>query len=106
MNYNDDVCSQGYGQKKEAFRALRKDNILQQYISEDDFRSSSKANDVGYNIHAFDIGYQKNCESAQPVKIEFKFSENIPAGIYGYALVLTNRLRNMSSDGQRMFDVT
>ena len=50
--------------------------------------------------------YQKNFENAQPVKVEFKFSENIPAGIYGYGLVLTNRLASITSDGQRVFDLT
>ena len=105
LNYEDDDYSQGYGQIKEAFKALTKDDILQPYISEDDFRSSNEGNNIGYNIYAFDIRYQKNFENAQPVKVEFKFSENIPAGIYGYALVLTNKLISISSDGQRMFDL-
>ena len=105
LNYDDDDYSQGYGQIKEAFKALTRDDILQPYISEDDFRSSNEGNNIGYNIYAFDIRYQKNFENAQPVKVEFKFSENIPAGIYGYALVLTNKLISISSDGQRMFDL-
>ena len=106
LSYDDDDYSQGYGQIKEAFRALTKDDILLPYISEDDFRSSNEANNIGYNIYAFDIRYQKNFENAQPVKVEFKFSENINAGTYGYALVLTNRLVSITSDGQRMFDLT
>ena len=105
LNYDDDDYSQGYGLIKEAFKALTKDDILLPYISEDDFRSSNEANNIGYNIYAFDIRYQKNFENVQPVKIEFKFSENIAAGIYGYALVLTNRLVSITSDGQRMFDL-
>ena len=105
LNYDDDNYSQGYGLIKEAFKALTKDDILQPYISENDFRSSNNNNDVGYNIYAFDIRYQKNFENAQPIKVEFKFSENIDAGIYGYALVLTNRLISITSDGQRMFDL-
>ena len=105
LNYDDDDYSQGYGLIKEAFKALTEDDILQPYISEDDFRSSNEGNNIGYNIYAFDIRYQKNFENAQPVKVEFKFSENIPAGIYGYALVLTNKLISISSDGQRMFDL-
>ena len=105
LNYDDDDYSQGYGQTKEALKALTKDDILQPYISEDDFRSSNEGNNIGYNIYAFDIRYQKNFENAQPVKVEFKFSENFPAGIYGYALVLTNKLISISSDGQRMFDL-
>ena len=106
LNYNDDNYSQGYGQIKEAFKALTKDNLLQQYISEHDFRSSNDGNNIGYNIYAFDKRYQKNFESSQPIKVEFKFDGVVPAGIYGYALVLTNRLISISSDGQRMFDLT
>ena len=105
LNYDDDDFSQGYGLIKEAFRGLTKDDILKPYISEDDFRSSNEGNNKGYNIYAFDIRYQKNFENSQPVKVEFKFSEKIAAGIYGYALVLTNRLASISSDGQRMFDL-
>ena len=105
LNYDDDDYSQGYGQIKEAFKTLTKDDILQTYISEDDFRSSNEGNNIGYNIYAFDIRYQKNSENAQPVKVEFKFSENIAAGIYGYALVLTSKLISITSDGQRMFDL-
>ena len=106
LNYNDDNYSQGYGQIKEGFKALTKDNLLQQYISEHDFRSSNDDNDIGCNIYSFDIRYQKNFESSQPIKVEFKFDGVVPAGIYGYALVLTNKLISISSDGQRMFDLT
>ena len=106
LNYEDDDYSQGYGQIKEAFKAFTEDNILQPYISDHDFKSSNDGNDIGYNIYAFDIRYQKNFENSQPVKVEFKFSENIAAGIYGYALILTNRLVSITSDGQRMFDLT
>ena len=105
LNYDDDDYIQGYGLIKEAFRALTKDDILQPYTSEVDFRASNDGNNIGYNIYAFDIRYQKNFENAEPVKVKFKFSENIPGGIYGYALVLTNRLISISSDGQRMFDL-
>ena len=38
LNYDDDEYSQGYGQRNEAFRALTKDNRLQPYISEDEYR--------------------------------------------------------------------
>ena len=104
LNYNDDDYSQGYSLIKEAFKALTKHDILQPYISEHDFRSSNDGNNIGYNIYAFDIRYQKNFESSQPIKVEFKFDGVVPAGIYGYALVLTKRLISISSDGQRMFD--
>ena len=55
LNYDDDYYSQGYGQRKEVFRALIKDNILQPHISEDDYRSSNDGDDMGYNIYSFDI---------------------------------------------------
>ena len=34
-----------------------------------------------------------------------KFSENVAAGIYGYALVLMNKLGSINSDGQWHFDL-
>ena len=55
LNYDDDDYCQGYGQSTEAFRALTKTNILQTYISEDDFRSSNDGDNIGYNKHSFDI---------------------------------------------------
>ena len=106
LNYNDDDYSQGYGQVKEALKSLTKENLLHKYISEHDFGSSNDGNNIGYNIYAFDIRYQKNFESSQPIKVEFKFDVVIPARIYGYALVLTNKLISISSDGQRMLDLT
>ena len=105
LNYDDDDYSQAYEQIEKAFRALTKDDILQPYISDKDFRSYNVGNSIGYNLYVFDIGYQKNFEAAQPVKVEFKFDGVVPAGIYGYALVLTNKLLSISSDGQRMFDL-
>ena len=103
--YNYDDYSQGYGLIKEAFKILTKDNILQAYISENDFKSSNDGDNVGYNLYVFDIRYRKKFESAQTIRVEFKFSENIPAGIYRYSLVLTNRLVSISSDAQRHFDL-
>ena len=102
LNYADD---QEYAQIKEAFKALTKDNILQPYISENDFKTDNNGNTIGYNIHVFDIRYQKYYQSGQSVKIEFKLDKVVPAGVYGYALVLTNRLASISSDGQRMLDL-
>ena len=104
LDYKDDDYSQGYGQNKEAFKALTKDDILIPYISDHDFRSSNDGNSIGYRLYVFDIRYQKNFESAQPIKVEFKFDGVVPAGIYGYALVLTNKKISISSDGQRHFD--
>ena len=45
LNYNDDDFSQGYPQIKETSKTLTKDDILQPYISEEDFKSSNAAAD-------------------------------------------------------------
>ena len=106
LNYDDDDYSQGYSQIKEAFRALTKDDILQPYISDDIFRTSNvRADDIGYNLHVFDIRYQKSFTSSQPTKVEFKFGGVVPKDINGYALLLTNKLVSKSSDGQSHFDL-
>ena len=106
LNYNDDDYNQGYGQIKEAFKALAKDDILQSYISDNDFRSSNNNNkDIGYTLYVFDMRYPKSLENAQPIKVEIKFDGVIPDGSYGYALVLTNKRISISSDGQRHFDL-
>ena len=106
LNYNDDEFSQGYGLIKQAFKDLTKDDILEPYMSENDFRSNKTGNNIGYNLYVFDIRCHKNFESAQPIKVEFKFDGVILAGIYGYALVLTNKLISISSGGQRDFDIS
>ena len=105
LNYDDNDYSPDYGQIKEVFRAPKKDDILKPDISDKDFRSSNDDNDLGYNLYVIDIRYQKNLESAQPIKAEFNFSEDIPHGKYGYALVLTIKLVSISSDSQRHFDL-
>ena len=92
LNNDDDDYSQGYGRIREVFRALTKDDILNPYISDQDFRitnvnaAGEATNDIGYNFYVSDIGYQKKSEAAQPIKIEIIFSEDV-AGIYAYALV-------------------
>ena len=106
INYNDDDYSQGYGLKKQAFKDLTKDDIVEPHISDSDFRSSNDGHNIGYNLYVFDIRYQKNFEGDQPITVEFKFDGGVPAGIYGYALVSTNKLISVSSDGQRHFDIS
>ena len=79
LNYDVDDFNQGYGLIKKAFKALTKDEILEPYISEHDFRTSNNGNNIGYSLYVFDIRYQKNFESAQPIKVEFNFSGNVDA---------------------------
>ena len=106
LNYDDDDYSQGISQIKEAFRALTKDDILQPYIPDDDLRSSNVwSDDVGYNLYVLDLRYQQNFTAFQPIKVEFKFDGVVPNDINGYALVLTNKLVSISSDGQKHFDL-
>ena len=105
LSYDDDYYSQGYGQIKEVSRALSKEDILQSYISANDFRSSNFADGIGCNLHVFDIRYQKNLQSVEAINVEFKFSANFPAGMYGYNLVLIYKLVFIGSDGQRHFDL-
>ena len=40
--------------------------------------------------------FRRKLVSAEPIKKQFIFSENIPAGIYDYALKLTNKMIGMS----------
>ena len=107
INYDDDDddYSQDYGQIKEAFRALTKNDVLKPYMSLDKFRSSKiRADDVGYNLYDFDIRYQLNFTVSQPIEVEFKFDGLVPNDVTGYSLVLTNDLVSVSSVGQRHFD--
>ena len=50
LNSDDDDYNQAYGQIKKAFRALTKDDLLQLYISDNDFRSSNNINDIRYKL--------------------------------------------------------
>ena len=106
LNYDDDDYSQGYHQIKEAFRVLTKDDVLQPYISEEDFRTSNvRAADVGYNLYFFDRRYQKKYTASHPIKVEVKFDGVVPNNVNRYALVLTNKLVSIGSDGKRHFDL-
>ena len=60
ISYDGDHYSQCFGQIKEVFRALPKDDILQPFISDHDFRSSNvRVDDVGFKLYVFDIQYHK-----------------------------------------------
>ena len=60
---------------------------------------------IGYSLLVFDIWYQRNFSSVQPIKVILKFSENVPAGIVRYALTLPNERTSISTDGQGLFDL-
>ena len=64
---------------KEAFRALTKDDIFEPYISDDKFRTSNvRADDVGYNLYVFDIGYQKILQIPNQLKWNLKLMGLFP----------------------------
>ena len=70
LTYDDDEYSQGYAQIEQGFRALTKDDILQAFISNHDFRSSNvRAHDVRYTIYVFDKN-GKNKTSQLPNQIK------------------------------------
>ena len=61
-----------------------------------------------YNLWVFDLRAQKQNPSAQPIKVNFTFRAgfNATAGNYqAIALVLTQKIVSVSSDGQRQFDI-
>ena len=91
---------------KEPFRASTKDDILQPYITDDDFRySNAGVVELDYNLYVFDIRYQQNFTASQPIRVEFKFDGVFPNDVNGYALVLTIKSVSVSSDGQNHFDL-
>ena len=105
-NYDDDDYSQGYGQIKEGFRALTKDDLLQPYTSPDTFRSSiTTADDVGENICNSEMRWQQIFTAAQPVKLELKIDGALLNHVNGYVLVSTDKLVSVSGDLQRHFDL-
>ena len=100
LSYDDDDYFQGYGQIKEAFRALTKNDILQPNNTDDDFLSSNvRVDNFGYNLYVLDIQYLPIFSTSQPFNVEFKFDGIVAKDINGYALVLTNKLVSASSDG-------
>ena len=103
-----DDFSQRYGQIEVAFWSLTKDHILQPCLSDHGLISSITAdgwNEIGSNLLCSDIQYQKRSTGAQTMKVEMKFSEDSPADVNGYALVLTNGLISLKSDGRKHFNL-
>ena len=106
MNYDDDDYSQGYHQIKEAFKALTKNDILKQYISDHEFRPPNiRADGVGYKIYVFFMRCRKNFTKSQPIKVELQIDGVVPNVMNRNALVLRNTLVSIGSDGQRHFDL-
>ena len=108
-NYAFDKYSQAFGEIVSCFRHLARDNILQPYFSQKDFITSNNYRDAnpGYILFVFDFRHHQDYSSAQPVKARFDFRPAFPAAtnLIGYALLLSNKLVSVSSDGQKQIDL-
>ena len=61
-----------------------------------------------YNLYVFDLRAQKDNPSAQPIRLNFKFRTGVDVVANNYqaiALVFTQKIISVSSDGVRIFDV-
>ena len=88
INYDDDDYSQGYGEINEAFRASIKNDIVQPYISDDDFGYlDAGVVELCYILHVFDMKYQQKFTASQPIEVEYKVYGDVLNDINGYALV-------------------
>ena len=107
-NYAFDKYSEAYGEIVSWFRHLAEDKISRPHNTQKDFITSNIYPDGnrGYNIYVFDFRQHQDYNSAQPIKVGFDFRPTVSAAtnLVGYALLLTNKLVSVSSDGQRQFD--
>ena len=62
-----------------------------------------RVDDDGYSLHVFHIRYRQNFTASQPIELGNKFDGVVPSDINCYALVLTNELVSIGSDGQDHF---
>ena len=102
--YQVDFTRNKYNEPYNEIRRFYKDYIKGEgspYISFKDFKEL-------YNIWVFDLRDQKYNPSSQPFSIEFKFMVGYDAVTNNYqatALVLSQKIISVSSDGQRQFDI-
>ena len=108
-SYVFEKYSQAYGEIVSCFRHLDKGNASKTYITQKDFVTSNLYPDgnPGYNVYVFDISHHQDYISAQLIKVRFDFRPAVPAATFliGYALLSTNNIVSVSSDGQRQFDL-
>ena len=103
--YAFDKYSQAYDKIVSCFRYLAGNNILQIYITQKEFITPNNYpdNKPGYILNVFDFRHHQDYSSVQPIKERFDFRAAVPTAtnLIGYALLLTNKLVSVSSDGQR-----
>ena len=102
--YQVDFDRNKYNEPYNEIRRFYKDYIRGEgspYITFKDYKEL-------YNLWVFDLRAQKDNPSAQPIQVNFKFRAGYDAVANNYqatALVLTQKVVSVSSDGQRQFDL-
>ena len=101
LDYSRNNFHEAYYQIENFFLKHTRDRVIKPFIGPNSFKEF-------YNLYVFDITYQKDHISSQPISVDFKFYNYPRINILNYtafALVLTNKLVSISSDGRRMFDI-
>ena len=98
-DYNRDKYDQAYSEIENFYQVESETNLPNPFIDLHKFRRS-------YNFYVFDLSKQKDIIAFQPIRLEFKFIAAFAVADYvAYALVLTQKLISISSDGQKHFDL-
>ena len=80
--------------------------IYLNHISDHDFRSSNvRVDDIGSNLHVFDIICQDIFIPSQPIELEVKFNEVFLNDVIRYGSVSTIKLVSISRDAQKHVDL-
>lgn len=99
IDYSRNNYLQAYGEIKNFWNNHVGEHLLDPRITKSEFKND-------YNFYVFDLRHQKEHLSAQPIKLEFQLQGDVVRENYvATALVLTNKLVSVSSDGQKMFDL-
>ena len=94
-DYDRDKYDQAYSEIENFYQLKSETNLLNTFIDLHNFRRS-------FNFYVFVLSKQKDHIASQPIKLEFIFSAAFAVADYvTYALVLTPKLKGISSDGQR-----
>ena len=81
-----------FNKLKKRIGVKQKYDFLQPYMSDCDFNwfnvdaAGDATNGVDCNFYVFVIRYRKIFRTAQPIKVQLKFCEDVPAGVVGCAL--------------------
>ena len=101
LDYLRNDYDDGYNEVLKFFREYVGEQTVTPYITFQDFKEK-------YNLYLFDLRNQRDHIASQQVTATFKFvaGDDVVAENYtAFALVLTNRVINITSDGSRQFDI-